>query len=799
MNRYSLKWKLISLVLLLHLVLFGVLSTLAIRDLRQLVVEQTRLRSESLAAELSAALTAPMLERDYVTLAEVARDITAASDIDYLAIFDKAGREMARAGLVKGAPVPEVEADAAGGGEVFDLAVPLAQGRARVGLRMSGARALLERYAIGAGLWTLLAATLAGFIMSWATLWLTRRLSDLEVATAALGEGDLSARAPKDTHGDEITRLSSAFNRMAEDIAYRINALRLADEAMRQALMETGEEHARLNALLSNLKSGILFIGRDDRVLYANPALRRIWLIPSEAPLIDLPATEALVSSANVLSQPDHFSRLVLRTSGTQEISDSTELEMTDGRVITQLCYPVRDDDYRLIGRLWVFEDVTQEKRSAEQLIYLAERDGLTGLLNRRRFEETLGRAISDAERHRGRLALLLFDLDEFKHLNDNFGHRAGDAMLTRVANEISAVVRKNEVLARLGGDEFAVLVPDLTNDSLELQGLAERIVRAVARIPFCFDGRSLRMTASLGISVYPDHAQTLAELVVCADIAMYRAKESGKNGWRYYDGHPDDTSLERLTWNERIQNALDRDLLVLHYQGIHGTDGRLQHIEALMRMKDEARADALIAPSHFIPLAEKTGKILELDRWAVAATVAELARQPDLPAIAVNVSARSLADIAFPDYILDTLTRHGVAPRRLLLELTETAAMGDLQDARRFLEVLQPAGCRVCLDDFGTGFSSFAYLKHINADVLKIDGQFIRGLADDRDNQIVVRAIVDVARGMGKMTVAECVEDAITLGILCDFGVDAVQGYHLSLPRADAASLMTAVVRPPA
>jgi diguanylate cyclase (GGDEF)-like protein len=448
----------------------------------------------------------------------------------------------------------------------------------------------------------------------------------------------------------------------------------------------------------------------------------------------------------------------------------------------------VRDRHDRLVGRLWVFEDVTQERHSAEQLIYLAERDGLTGLLNRRRFEGTLEATLGEAGRRRNKLALLFFDLDDFKHLNDHFGHRAGDAALTRVANEISSVVRKNEVLARLGGDEFAVLVPDMSTIE-EAQGLAERIVRAVARLPLSFDGHNLRMTASLGIAVYPDHATNQADLVMRADMAMYQAKASGKNGWRLFDSASDSVSLERLTWNERIQNALDHNLLEMHYQGIHGTDGKVQHLEALMRMKDQDVPGALISPNNFIPLAEKTGKIMDLDRWAVATVVNELAMHPDLPDIAVNISARSLADVSFPRYILDTLENKKVPPHRLLLELTETAAMGDLQDARRFLETLQPAGCRVCLDDFGTGFASFAYLKHIKADVLKIDGQFILGLANDKGNQSVVRAIVDVARGMGITTIAECVEDADTLAILTGFGIDAAQGYHLSLPHADASS----------
>lgn len=785
---YSLAWRLVPLVLVLHLAFFGLLAMQAIRDLRHLVVEQVGLRSDGLAAELSAALTAPMLERDYVTLAEIARDLTAATDIEYLVIFDNADREMARAGLGADARLPFVEADVARAtGEVFDFAVPLAQGRAQAGLRMTGMRALLDRYAGSAALWTLVAATLAGLSMVWVVLWLTRRLARLEETVEAVGRGDLSARAAEDLQGDEISRLAAAFNHMAEDVRHQIESLRLAEEATLAALQETREEHARLATLLASMKLGILFVDRDSRVLYANPALRRIWLIPPETTLNGLLAEHALSLSANSLAQPDHFSRLVLKINGTQETSDSTELEVTDGRVISQLCHPVRDEDERLVGRLWVFEDITQDKRSAEQLIYLAERDGLTGLFNRRRFEQAMERALAETGRHGKRLALLFFDLDEFKHLNDHFGHRAGDALLVRVANELTAVVRKNEILARLGGDEFAVLATDIAGAD-EVRGLAERIVRAVARIPLSFDGQNLRVTASLGVAMYPEHADTLAGLVVCADKAMYRAKAEGKNGWRIYDGQGDDICIDRLTWSERIHDALEHDRLMLHYQGIHDSNGRLLHVEALMRMSDRDRAGTIIGPNHFIPHAEKIGSILALDRWALAAAIAQLARLPGLPGIAVNISARSLADTDLPKRILAMLDMHAVAPHRLLIEITETAALGDLQQARYFLDILQPAGCRVCLDDFGTGFSSFAYLKHINADILKIDGQFVRDLAGNRDNQIVVRAIVDIARGMGKRTVAECVEDAATHEILRDFGVDAMQGYHLSLPCPDAA-----------
>jgi EAL domain-containing protein (putative c-di-GMP-specific phosphodiesterase class I) len=316
-----------------------------------------------------------------------------------------------------------------------------------------------------------------------------------------------------------------------------------------------------------------------------------------------------------------------------------------------------------------------------------------------------------------------------------------------------------------------------------EAKGLADRIVRAVARIPLTFDGRALRITTSLGIAVYPDHASNLGELVVNADLAMYRAKESGKNGWKVFDSTAAVDNTARLDWNGRLQHALENNGFVLHYQPVYHIGGTLGHYEALVRMVDHDHPDHLIAPAHFVPAAEKTSHILALDRWVLQAAVQDLALNPGVPGIAVNVSARTLAEVSFPPYLLGMLEQYNVPPTRLLIEVTETAAVSDLQDARRFLEILRPRGCRVCLDDFGSGFSSFSYLKHLDADVLKIDGQFIRDLAKDRANQLVVQAIVAVAKGLGKSTIAEFVEDQASLDLLTQYGVNAVQGYHLGLP----------------
>jgi diguanylate cyclase (GGDEF)-like protein/PAS domain S-box-containing protein len=588
----------------------------------------------------------------------------------------------------------------------------------------------------------------------------------------------------------------SERKRMELDLQDKVMALQQSEDIQKRLVALGQQEQARMTSLLSAMNIGILFEDAENRVIYVNSAFRRIWLIRDVVELNGRLTQDVLSYSGNVLARPDHFSKHVLYVMETHEVSETFEIVMADGRVVTQLSYPVRDNEGRFIGRLWIYEDVTRERQTAEQLIYLAERDSLTGLYNRHRFQEELARMMVDVDRRHSFGALLFFDLDEFKYVNDNFGHRAGDSMLIRVAGEVSSLIRRNEIFSRLGGDEFAVLLPDA--DEKEASMLGERIVRAISQIPFRFEGQNMRLTTSLGIALYPTHAANVEELIAHADTAMYQAKEAGKNAWRVYRSDLDASRqmLSRLTWNERITNALENGLLRLHFQGVYGAaDNALSHLEVLVRMVDQSDPSRLIMPGHFIPLAEQSGKILDIDRWVIEESVKLLATSPDVPSLAVNISGRSFDDPALPQFISGCLTKYGVEPDRILIELTETSAVSDLHDAQRFIEALHVTGCRTCLDDFGSGFSSFAYLKHLKADILKIDGLFIRDLPNDRDNQVFVKAIVDVARGMRKITIAEFVEDAETLAMLKTFGVDLVQGYHLDMPVGDHPALRRSIV----
>lgn len=566
-----------------------------------------------------------------------------------------------------------------------------------------------------------------------------------------------------------------------------LHELREAERRERKLRDLAEREQSRMAALLSGISIGILFEDSRGRVEYVNPAFRSMWAVAETLDLVGKPTRDVLAYSTHEFARPDHASRYALQVLDTHEISERFELDLHDGRILTQLSYPVHDREGRVIGRLWIYEDVTHERQTAKQLVYLAEHDPLTGLANRHRFQEHLERMMKTSDRLEQRFALLYFDLDDFKHINDNFGHRAGDTVLVRTAGEISALVRGGDLLARLGGDEFAILT-SLGRGDLPRE-LAERIVHAVSSIPLRFRGSNYRLTVSVGIAVFPDHGTDPETLVAHADVAMYQAKKQGKNTWAVYDVTQDQAKadLQRLSWGRRVAMALEQDLLELHYQGVYRVGDRgLSHLETLVRMRDPKDPERLLMPGQFIPVAEKTGQILDIDRWVLRQSIRTLAQHQRLRGLAVNLSARSLDDTGLPHYIRDLLLEHGVAAERLLIELTETAAVSEMQDAQNFIEALQRTGCRVCLDDFGSGFATFAYLKYLAVDILKIDGMFVRDLPNNRDNQAFVKAMIDVAAGLQKTIIAECVEDEATLQMLDEMGVSHAQGFYLDRPGPD-------------
>jgi diguanylate cyclase (GGDEF)-like protein len=432
--------------------------------------------------------------------------------------------------------------------------------------------------------------------------------------------------------------------------------------------------------------------------------------------------------------------------------------------------------------------DITERKRFEGQLQYLADHDALTGLFNRRRFEEELDRALASAERYGHRGAVLVLDLDGFKHVNDTLGHPVGDELIARLAGTLRDELRESDVIARLGGDEFGVILPEATET--EAAAVAAKLLHAVERDGIVADSTGhARVTASVGLATF-DGADGLSaeELLVEADIAMYDAKEAGRNRAATAEraGAGPGRHVSRLSWLERIRSALAEDRFELHAQPIVAIGERDEPptFELLIRMR--ADSGELVPPATFLPIAERFDLVGDIDRWVIARAVELVRHQHDAGrpiTLSVNVSGRTMGDADFAGWLEALLTTTPVPARRLIVEITETAAIVNLERARTLADTLRRLGCLLALDDFGTGFASFSYLKHLRFDILKIDGEFVRGLRENQTDRLVVEAVVAIARGLGTPSLAEFVADADTLDAVRALGVDYVQGFHLGRP----------------
>ena len=438
-----------------------------------------------------------------------------------------------------------------------------------------------------------------------------------------------------------------------------------------------------------------------------------------------------------------------------------------DGETRTVLCRgeaDVRDGaSVRIHG---THQDITDRKRMEAQLEYQAVHDPLTGLFNRRHFAAELERALRVASRYDRVGAVLMIDVDDFKLVNDTRGHSIGDQLLKAVAATIAGRARETDVVARLGGDEFAVVLPEASLED------AREAAEGIRRTPRHKRGSP---TLSIGIAPFDGNPEQIADdVLVAADMALYQAKQEGKNRVSIYDGK----ATGMMSWVERIRGALDNDRLVLYAQPmIDLRSGELSHKELLIRML--ADDGTMIPPDAFLPTAERVGLITEIDRWVTAEGL-RLARGGER--ISINLAGPSIGDPQILAMVRSAVA-DGTDPAHLIFEITETAAMTNMEAARVFVTALDELGCGVALDDFGTGFGSFTYLKHLPTSYLKIDTEFVHDLLGNSTDREVVKSITDIAHTLGKRTVAEGVEDKETLAVLRGYGVDCAQGWFVGPP----------------
>ena len=428
-------------------------------------------------------------------------------------------------------------------------------------------------------------------------------------------------------------------------------------------------------------------------------------------------------------------------------------------------------------------QDISERKQLATRLEYLIDHDFLTGLFNRRRFQEELVREVERISRYGARGAVLMIDLDNFKKVNDAFGHKAGDDLLKGVAGALRHRRRQSDVLARVGGDEFAMLLPETNVE--QAQVLAESIVKALGRHVVVLGEQTIHITASVGVA--PLDGLGAVEVLEFADSAMYQAKEAGRNRVASQRGSGRHTDrVSRRNEVEQIRTALEENRLLLYCQPILDLKrNEVRQYELLLRLRSDACAEPL-SPNSFLYVAERFNLIQEIDCWVACKgidLIAEYRRAGRRLTLHVNLSGKSIGDPRVAALIEDAISGAGIDPACLIFELTETTAITNIEDARAFAHRLKGRGCQFALDDFGAGFGSFYYLKRLPFDYFKIDGDFIQGIAASPMDQLVVGAIVGIARGMGKKTIAEFVPDEDARRLLEKSGVDYAQGYHVGRP----------------
>ena len=421
-------------------------------------------------------------------------------------------------------------------------------------------------------------------------------------------------------------------------------------------------------------------------------------------------------------------------------------------------------------------------RRQSDHNAHQARHDSLTGLPNRHAFYEAVEEAVAAAAGDGPNAAVLIIDLDRFKEVNDTLGHHAGDALLRQAAERLRAALRGSDLLARLGGDEFAVLVPSVESAEQATQ-VAER-VRAALEATFDVHDISVHVGASVGIALAPDHGRSAEDLLQRADVAMYQAKEVSSSH-EVYEPSADPYCASKLSLVAELRDALDQRQLEIHYQPKASlASGDVDGVEALVRWNHPERG--LIPPNDFIPLAEHTGLIDRLTVYVMDEALRQCAEWGDLGldlAVAINLSARNIADSGLPETVADRLAAHGVDPSRLVLELTESTLMVDPKGSKEVLARLHEMGVGLAIDDFGTGYSSLSYLSELPVTELKIDRSFVMSMATSDGDAFIVRATIDLGRNLGLRVVAEGVETEAVWNRLAELGCDVGQGYYLSRP----------------
>ena len=541
-----------------------------------------------------------------------------------------------------------------------------------------------------------------------------------------------------------------------------------------------GNSLSLLQATFEATADGILVTNSQGNILNFNQKFAELW---QQRHPISWDEFHDLSFIAGFLKQPQQFLARIQSLYALPDIESQDILTLKDGRYLEGRSCPQRLGE-SVIGRVWSFRDVTERLRTEAQIRYQATHDLLTGLPNRKSFNDRLTNALALANRQQQKLAVMFLDLGRFKLINDSLGHAAGDLLLKEVAQRLKQCLRRHDLVARWAGDEFTILLGDIDgiDDAVRV---ADKILN-VMKSDFVLDGQLLHVSNSIGIALYPTDGHDTETLLKNADAALYRAKDSGRNGYHLYNSAINSETSEWLALESHMHRALERQEFVLYYQPqVNVVTGEITQVEALLRWQHPEMG--LVSPAKFIPLAEETGLIIPIGEWVLRAACTQncLWQAAGLPPIrvAVNLSARQLRQPNLVKMIALILQETGLAPRYLELEITETTVMKNVELTKSILFDLHQMGVSMAMDDFGTGYSSLGSLKNFPFNTLKIDQSFVRDLTTDPNDKAIVAAIIAMGRVLNLKLVAEGVETKVQEHSLLSLDCEEMQGHLFSPP----------------
>jgi diguanylate cyclase (GGDEF)-like protein/PAS domain S-box-containing protein len=789
---HSLRGRIVASVILVHATLSAYIAWDFVSREERLLAETFHGQAAALARNLATSASGALVSRDLDTLSALTEGLREVPHLAFALVTDQDGRVRAatEAGLVgriltdppsrrlMAAARPDVMEH----GGVVDAGHPITAGGRAVGLaRVAFSRASLDaevRRVVFRGVaFTLFAIVLGAGVAWWVAQAVTRRLARLSAAADAIAAGDLEVEIETDPHPDEVGVLARDFRLMVE-------ALR-AERSRRDELEERlWEEKELAEVTLRSIGDAVIATDLAGQITFMNPVAERLtgWRTDEAR---GRPLTEVFRILDEIRRTPiANPVQTVLETGQVVGLGNHTLLITRDGRElnIEDSAAPIRDRHGDLLGVILVFHDVTEAHALQARLRWAASHDPLTGLFNRAEFENRL-KALLEVTRPDDHHTLLYVDLDQFKVVNDTCGHMAGDELLRRLATEMQNRVRLHDVLARLGGDEFGVLLP--YTGPARARKIADELLELLLNHRFVWEGRTFTTGASIGMVAIDGPGHTLQELLSAADAACYAAKEEGRGRVREYVAESVDfrRRAQEMDWVARLTKALDEGQFRLYWQPIvpvNGTEA-MRHGEVLLRLIE---ADgSLTPPAAFLPAAERYQFMARIDRWVMETAFRWLARRPEDVCLSINLSAQSLTDDSLLAWMEAQFAHHALDCRRVCFEITETAAIANLQRATTLMQALKRRGCRFSLDDFGSGMSSFAYLRNLPIDFVKIDGSFVRRIAEDAVDRAMVEAVQDVAQVMGIGTIAEFVESDAILTVLRTLGVQYAQGWAVGRP----------------